>query len=277
LTTKTLEKGPEIFIRLNGNQPCAFVGSPKKKHYVGLKRIHMRDLASANRRSLKNLVVVSYDQRSTDKILQECLKNKTKIHNLLTIDPPRSESIPSLSGIFEHVIGASPGFTWILPEEMESTLLADDASDRFIGGAVDLKGRTLALVRGNLATLVVTFDYFTPSGDGLKPDFAKLSFADYGHTVALGEYEASTDGILYTYDENYRKNIKKARIESERSFGSSLRRLRLQRGLKRSDFTPLQAKTIARIERGEVETPQGKTLEKIARTLGVSSDQIETY
>jgi hypothetical protein len=47
--------------------------------------------------------------------------------------------------------------------------------------------------------------------------------------------------------------------------------------LRREGFAPLAAKTIARIERNEIASPRGRSLEIIARKLGVSADQIETY
>jgi transcriptional regulator with XRE-family HTH domain len=53
--------------------------------------------------------------------------------------------------------------------------------------------------------------------------------------------------------------------------------LRILRGLRQSDFTPLPAKTIARIERGEVAKPHGPTLVRIAERLGVGAGEIESY
>lgn len=95
--------------------------------------------------------------------------------------------------------------------------------------------------------------------------------------MALGEYEASADGILYEFDADYRRKLHKERLESDRNFGASLRRLRIQRGLKRGDFAPLSAKTLARIERNEVQKPRGKSLRTIAATLQVDPDQIESF
>jgi len=205
------------------------------------------------------------------------LSRTGRMGELLTLEPPRTESVPSLSGLFERVVGASPGYSWLPVTELMTVVSGTDASDRFIGGAADRQNRTLALVRGNLATLVVPFSYFTVSGDGTKPDFDNPSFADYGLTVALGAYEASADGILYEFDAAYRHKLKKERRRNERTFGAALRRLRLQRGLKQGDFDPLTAKTIARIERSEVEKPHGRTLRTIAERLEVDAGQIESY
>ena len=43
---------------------------------------------------------------------------------------------------------------------------------------------------------------------------------DYGRTVALGDYEASADAILYELDLDYRRHLKKQRRQSERTFGT---------------------------------------------------------
>ena len=67
------------------------------------------------------------------------------------------------------------------------------------------------------------------------------------------------------------------RQATERSFGASLRRLRLQRRLTQGDFPGVTAKTVARIERGEVAKLQGKTLRILAETLGVEASDIESY
>ena len=61
------------------------------------------------------------------------------------------------------------------------------------------------------------------------------------------------------------------------TFGACLRRLRKLKGLRQSDFEPVPAKTIARIERGETYEPHGKTLQTIARRLGVAPDEIASY
>lgn len=278
MATKTMKKGSAKAPQNPGRY--VLVGSMAKKVPAGVFICRGSvELATFVREAPKTSVFISYRQSSTDDLLQAGLKlgRGARMGNLLTIEPPRPESIPSLSGLFERVIGAIPGYTWLPPEELPTAVSGKDAADRFIGGAADAQGQTVALVRGNLTTLVVPFDYFKPSGDGTTADFSKLSFADYGLTVALGDYEASADGILYEFDAAYRQKLKKERLAADRSFGASLRRLRLQREMKRSDFAPVASKTIARIERGDVEKPHGKTLETIEKRLGLGAEQIETY
>lgn len=106
--------------------------------------------------------------------------------------------------------------------------------------------------------------------------FARLRLTDHGRTVVLGDYEASADAILCELDPSYRRRLRKQRRQDERTFGASLMRLRKQRRLKRSDFAPISAKEIARIERNEVSKPHARTLETVADRLGVRPEDIES-
>ncbi|MBI3407286.1 MAG: helix-turn-helix transcriptional regulator [Planctomycetes bacterium] len=167
-----------------------------------------------------------------------------------------------------------------MPKDELSEVLFDPSinrSDFIIAAASDPITRTLSLVRGNCQPLVVPFSFFEPSGDGTKPDFSNVRVTDFGRTVALGDYESSTDTILYETDREYRERTLFQRKESERTFGASLFRLRKQRKLKRSDFPTLASKTIARIERNEIERPHCATLRAIAKRLGVPPEDIGEY
>jgi hypothetical protein len=189
---------------------------------------------------------------------------------------PDIETLPALSSCFGKVIfSLHNGF--LPPAQLGEVLSATNRENLFIGGSVNRQDGTVTLWRGNLASLTVPLSTFKPAGDGIKPDFNRFSIRDYGHTVKFGAYEAAADAILYEFDQKYRRLQSKARIASERSFGASLRRLRKQRRLRREDFGPLSAKTIGRIEQGKVTRIRDNTRRMIAKTLGVSADEIETY
>jgi hypothetical protein len=222
---------------------------------------------------------ISFTRRFTDILLEKAVAARATLReaHLITLTPPRSESIPALLGLFHPVVGLVEGFQWLPREELVEALTRDDASDRFVGGSVDPKAKTLTLLRGDLEVVVAPFAIFQESGDGTAPDFSRLRLTDHGRTVALGEYEASADAILYELDPDCRRRLKKQRRQSERTFGASLMRLRKQRRLRRSDFAPISSKEIARIERNEVEKPHAKTLEAIAHRLGVRPEEIEGY
>ena len=224
-------------------------------------------------------VFITRDRDSTLALLKSVLIHAVRDgkSQLLTIKPPPAESVPSLLGVFSRVIGVGESSQWLPVEELMKVLTGSDSANRFIGGAADFESESVALVRGNRQTLVLPFSAFEPSGDGTKPDFRELGFTDYGHTIILGNYEASADAVLYENDGEYRRKLEKERLQNDKSFGASLRRLRLQRKLTQHDFAPLAKKTIARIERNEVGKPHLKTLAILARKLSVSPDQIESY
>lgn len=177
--------------------------------------------------------------------------------------------------LFECVVVARSGF--LPPEELVEVLSAPNAADLFIGGRVDSDAGVLLLFRGNLAPLVVPLTVFEPGPGSPQPDPKRFAVTDYGQTLKLGDYEASGDAILYEVDPEYRRRIRKRRREEDQSFGASLRRLRILRRLRQSDFPDISEKEIGRIERGEVATPHGDTLQKIARRLRVRPDEIEEY
>jgi DNA-binding Xre family transcriptional regulator len=178
--------------------------------------------------------------------------------------------------IFEHVVVATNG-SFLPNEELAEVLSAPHAADLLIGGQVDAEAGVLLLFRGNLVPLVVPLSVFQQAPNGPRPDPRRFAVIDHGQTIQLGDYEAATSAILYEVDPDYRRRVKQRRREEERTFGASLRRLRIQRGLRQGDFSGISEKEIGRIERGEVEKPRDETLRKLAERLGVQPDVIEEY
>ncbi len=204
--------------------------------------------------------------------------SKRVLGDLLMLQSPRAESLPALHTLFRNVAGGVAAYKRLPSKELAEVLLAprDEALDLFIGGLYDPTTETLSLTRGNFATVVVPLCFFRPSGTS-APDPTALAVTDSGHTIKLGEYEASADAILYEVDPDYRRRINAQRRQQDKGFGPSLRRLRIQRHLKRTDFPGISVKTIARIEGGVTGKPHGKTLSVLASCLGVKPDEIETY
>ena len=165
----------------------------------------------------------------------------------------------------------------LAPIELIETLRASNRSDLFIGGVIDHITFTITFWRGDLTPLTVPFSAFEHSGDGTRPDFNAFSVTDYGQTVCFGSYEASTESILYEFDREYRRCMKAQELATDLSFGAALRRLRKQKKLTRSDFKPISAKTIARIERNEVKHLHDRTIRTISRRLNVAPEEIATY
>ena len=112
--------------------------------------------------------------------------------------------------------------------------------------------------------------------DAEKPDFARCELTDYGDTIRFGDYEATAEAILYEQDPEYRRRAKKVRRAEDQTFGGSLRRLRLQRGLRRSELG-ISEKEVARLERGEIGKPHEGTLAILAKHLGVRTNEIHGF
>lgn len=223
---------------------------------------------------------LSHSVSLTDALLEMLVEGGICLREagLILLAPPRPASVPVLSALFGKVLGAAPSFRWLPVEELVEVLAApDEARQHVIGGAVDAEQQSIVLVRGDFSLTLATFSQFEPAGDGTAPEFDNPAFTDYGHTIVLGDYEASVDAILYETDPDYRRALNRKRRREERTLGGSLRRLRKQRGLAQKDFAPLTAKTIARIERNEVETPHRGTMSIIASRLGVKPEEISSF
>ena len=198
-------------------------------------------------------------------------------HRVLFLERARAARRELLHALFRVVVAPDEGVRLLSSTELQEVMADEHAADLIIGGVVDPDDRRLILYRGNLDRLVVPFEWFRFPSKGPRPDFSMFSVIDSGQTIKLGDYEAATDALLYELDGDARRRMRKREIGADTSFGGSLRRLRLQKGLSRADFTPISEKTIARIERGEVEEPHDETLATIAKRLGVKTDDIRSF
>ena len=167
------------------------------------------DLESAIASATKGMTWVSFTRRSTDLLLERTVDTRADLHGsrLITLTPPRAESIPALLGLFHLIFGLGEGSRWLPTAELVEAITTDDSSDRFVGGSVDRKAKTLTLVRGDITAIVAPFRLFARSGDGTAPDFTRLRLTDHGRTIVLGDYEASADAVLYELDPDYRRRL----------------------------------------------------------------------
>lgn len=197
-------------------------------------------------------------------------------HRLLLLKGASWMEREVLSLVFRFVVAPGHGMRLLAPQELRDVLAAPEREDLFIGGFVSPCDDLVVLYRGTLEPLAVPFSWFQrrPSA---RPDFQRLAVTDYGQTVSLGEWEVSTDAILYAHDAAYRKRARQRQLERDDSFGASIRRLRLSHGLRRGDFPGVSDKEIARIERGEIATPHRRTLETLAARLGVPVEELGSY
>jgi hypothetical protein len=97
-------------------------------------------------------------------------------------------------------------------EELQEVLALPTADKRRLitAGYADFSLRQLVLFRGDGTSVIAPFGMFEPSGT-TAPDFNELEFIDYGHTVKLGDYEASTRSILIDLDPEYKEYCRSIR------------------------------------------------------------------
>jgi hypothetical protein len=196
---------------------------------------------------------------------------------LLSLERANGARHGLLHAIFRFVVSADEGVRLLPPEELAEVLGAPNREDLFVGGAVAPADGAVILYRGSLEPVVVPVAWFRARPGGPKPNVASLAITDYGQTVRLGDYEAASDAILYEFDTGSRRRAKRRQLERDRSFGGALRRLRLQKALRRTDFPGVTGKEVARIERGEVKKPHPRTLALLAKRLGVRAAEIPQY
>jgi hypothetical protein len=224
---------------------------------------------------------LAVDANAASDILAECIKArklvKRRLGKLVILEPVTVNRLAPAMQLFPAVAISDDRKHWLPMDELLEVLNALDPREFIVGGMVDGSGGSLTLYRGDFSPLIVPLSIFEPSGAGVEPDFDDFEVIDNGYAVRFGKYEAAADAIYYECDPDYRRRYRRKLRSEEKTFGASLRRLRILRALRQSDFTPLPAKTIARIERGEVAKPHGPTLVRIADRLGVAAEEIESY
>ena len=199
-------------------------------------------------------------------------------HSLLCLEPTEGSDKHYLNAKFRLVVSPDDGLKLLPIEEIAEILGSPDSEDYFIGGIVNTAIDSVVLYRGNLAPITLPLSWFEAGPNSPQPNPDDFEIIDFGQTVRMGEFEAGTEAILYEFDPLFRRRDRERRINSDDSFGGALRRLRLQRGLKQSDFSPsISAKEIGRIERGEVKSLRRRTLQVLARILSVTPEEIKTY
>jgi hypothetical protein len=195
---------------------------------------------------------------------------------LLLLGPSEEADREALSTRFRRVLLA--GRLNLVPlGVLAEVLLSPQRDALFIGAVSSAAAQTVVLYTGLMQPLVVPHEWFAATGDGPRPDFDDVEVIDHGQTLRLGGYEAATEAVLYEFDASYRRRVKKLAVEMDTSFGGALRRLRLQRGLARSEFPGVSAKELARIEGGVVTRPHPRTLALLAKRLKVTVDEIGSY
>ena len=238
-------------------------------------------LQESARATSKLVVWVVGDLHLGDRLVEEAASSwsaqRRGLGDLLYLERPRPEAVLPARNFFDHVAWTDTRKHWLPLGELFEVLTLPDARKYVVGGLVDQQTGTLTVYRGDLSTVTVPLSVFQPAGTGLLPDLTDFGIIDGGQAIRFGTYEATADVIFYEGDPDFRRELNAQRKEQERGLGPAVRRLRIQRGLRQTDFGHLSAKTMARIECGQITRPQRRTLEAIAQKLGVSPQELDTY
>ena len=201
---------------------------------------------------------------------------------------PRSESGPAAQAMDElwliqrffepHFVLVPPSAARLpLDDFVDAVLEAEPQRSNVVVAGV-VQGDSLTLWRADGRTLDAPLRLFQPAGDGTSPDFTQFAIEDCGLTLKFGAYESTVDVVLYQLDAEYRRRVKLNERLQDPSFGASLRRLRLLRRLKQTDFTPaISEREIRRIEANEVAQVHQETQDALARRLKVKFSDIASY
>lgn len=260
-----------VFLGCSDKQAQAFDQLHPKKVFSH------REVEEALTDYARNLWIVS-SSRYLPKIYSACTWPLThRLESMLVLDNITNDTWTSLSQVTNKLV-MIPLHKASLPINELGEVLADDGRSNYaICVSVDLQNRVVTIWRGDITTLLVPLSAFPARPGNPQPNFSKVSIIDYGQTIKFGEYEASMESILYEYDPDYRRLLKRKRCAEEQGFGPSFKRLRIQKGLRRLDFHPLSEKTIARIERGEVKRLHKNTYRILSEKLGVGREEIASY
>lgn len=99
-------------------------------------------------------------------------------------------------------------FKVLPPDQLKQIfkLALADKHRLIVGGYADFDLQQLILFRGDGSNVIAPFSMFEPNAI-CSPDFTDLDIIDYGQTVRLGKYEASSQSILKELDPEYQEYI----------------------------------------------------------------------
>jgi hypothetical protein len=183
-------------------------------------------------------VVVFGDQRAFEDVWG--LHNRVSGRAPIIVTEPVEPGVRAILDALFSSVTTRDELEFVVPlPELAEILESPDRRDLLIAVAkrpkqIDTPG--LVLYRGDLSAILVPAEWFVARPIA-SPDLRNIAIVDSGQTLRLGDYEVATDAILYEWDPAFRQRLKSRGILRDPSFGGSVRRLRLQRGLRRSDFS----------------------------------------
>ncbi|NNM85270.1 MAG: helix-turn-helix transcriptional regulator [Phycisphaerales bacterium] len=192
---------------------------------------------------------------------------------VLTVSP-RASLLAALQAIFRSVVCLAAAAT-LEPRDLVNAMASSEACGRLIGAMLDGPSGVLALWRGDARSLAVPIVWFSTQIDLDRAANAVVAIRSGGQELAIGEAVFCSDDVIAAFDPDHRRRLRWRRWQQDTTLGAMVRRRRHELGLRREEFPGIDAKTVARIERGEILRPQRETLRLIAQCLGLDLDSLQ--
>ena len=218
------------------------VKTAKKKKMIALVGKHLSksllaqkpDLQLRERIQIKTAISKSFvadwvavDRKAADELVEEAVIRSESIPsraapylgNLILLEKPDFDMLPPAQSFFKNIAWTHTPANWARDDLME-ILRSPDAKTRIVGGMVNVRRNTLTIYRGDLRALTVSLSVFKPTSDGVRIDPTRFAVGDGGIWISLGEFEASTEMVLYMADPEFRRKLNAKRKAEERTFGA---------------------------------------------------------
>ncbi len=218
-------------------------------------------------------ILVAMSELSLDAITRVIARERRRAGLLVIPFVPRCRLLPALYRVFRGVAFYDATIAAFDPVNLPAVLARRD-SGLLLGAMVDELACIITFCRGDLSFLSVPWKWFETQARTSIPPLEQVAIGNEGRTIHIGSCSFAVDDALAAMDPDYRRFLRRRHWEASDDQGDRIRRLRLQMRLRREDFPGIDAKTIARIERGEIRRPQRETLRLIAQTLGVPLPRI---
>lgn len=247
-------------------------------------------LVALESRGLKTWITSSLDDVSAGlkSFVADGAQHTANVSDFWYLPTQRSETGPAAQAMDElwliqrffepHFVLVPPSAARLPLDDFVDAVLEGEPqrSNVVVAGVVQCDILTLWRADGRI--LDAPLSLFQPAGDGTTPDFTQFAIKDCGLTLKFGAYESTVDVVLFQLDPEYRRRVKLNERQQDPSFGASLRRLRLLRRLKQTDFAPaISEREIRRIEANEVAQVHQETQDALARRLKVTFSDIASY
>lgn len=201
-------------------------------------------------------------------------QSRRQVGTLLIPFFPPLELLAALGRCFRRVIYFAAESRWC-PDQALCQLVQQADRQIALGFVFDSPSGLLTLVCADLAILAVPLAELSATAEhnlNIRP-----ALTDQGRTLVLPDGPHPLLEIIEKYDAGFRRARRRGLWAQSTHPGERIRHLRIARRLRREDIPGVDLKTIARIERGEIRTPQKETLRLIAAALQIPLSELQSH